>query len=186
MTPLESIYDRGTTTTLPDGSQVMLRFIRGTDEAGLVHFHEALSPDSVYSRYFNVFKFSERIKASRLHKVCHPDEAHDLVLIAEGPAGDDAHAILGIGRLWWEKPGGTGEFALLIRDSHQKHGLGALLMRRLIELAIAKKITKLRAEVLADNTAMQRLCAHAGMTITNRFADGVVVASLDLPSVTSQ
>ena len=184
MPPSEINYEVGESTAMRDGTPIVIRFVRASDEPMVVRFHEALSPDTVYSRYFNVFKLSERVRHERLERVCHPDDLHDIVLVAESTAETGERMILGFGRVSWENVGGRGEFALLIRDSHQKRGLGAMLLRRLIALAKARHLSKIRGDVLSGNLAMQRLCARLGMQLSNRIGDGVVRAELDLGELT--
>ena len=52
--------------TLQDGTPVIIRPIRPEDEALLIHFHEKLSEQSVYLRYFHALNLSQRIAHDRL------------------------------------------------------------------------------------------------------------------------
>ena len=57
-------------TTIDDTS-VIIRPIRPDDEPLLVKFHETLSGQSVYFRYFHTVKLSERIAHERLTYMLH-------------------------------------------------------------------------------------------------------------------
>ena len=88
--------------------------------------------------------------------------------------------ILGVSRL--QKLTGTtdAEFAIVVADQYQGHGLGSELMRRLLEIAKDEKVRKVRADILADNTSMQRLCEHFGFRMHREINDPTVDAELDL------
>jgi acetyltransferase len=63
-------------------------------------FHRSLSPETVYTRYFNVLKLSERISHDRLDRVCHPAPSDETVLVVEiAETFDLGREIIGVGRL---------------------------------------------------------------------------------------
>ena len=74
--------------------------------------------------------------------------------------------ILGVGRLSKEHGLNEGEFALLVNDHWQKKGLGAELLRRLVAIGKAEKLTRLKAEIMADNHAMQHVSKSVGFKLT--------------------
>ncbi len=68
---------------------------------------------------------------------------------------------------------------MLLRDSHQRQGLGTELLRRLIQIARSEGLTYLTADMLTDNLGMQRLCAKAGMRLSTSI-DDAIKAEMDL------
>ena len=76
-----------------------------------------------------------------------------------------------MGRLSKEHGLNEGEFAVLVNDHWQKQGLGTELLKRLVEIGRAEKLTRLTAEIMADNHAMQHISKQVGFKLTP-VADG--------------
>ena len=152
--------------TLRDGTDVTVRPIRPEDEPALVAFHDRLSERSVYLRYASVMKHSQRVAHERLARICFIDYDREMALVAERPAGSDGQsAIVAVGRLT-KRPGtDEGEFAMLVQDDHQRQGIGTELLSRLVEVGRDEGLARITADVLAQNTAMQRLCRKLGFAI---------------------
>ena len=80
--------------TLKTGAKVIIRPIRPEDEPVMVKFHETLSEESVYYRYFTQLKLDQRIAHERLTRMCFTDYDREIPLVAEhqdpktGTAGD--------------------------------------------------------------------------------------------------
>ena len=71
--------------------------------------------------------------------------------------------------------------AVLVRSNLKGHGLGWLLMRRMIEFARAKGLQRIHGQVLAENITMLAMCAELGFDITDDpQITGVKVVRLDL------
>jgi acetyltransferase len=151
---------------LKDKSPVTIRPIRPEDEPMLVKFHETLSEESVYHRYFTALNLSQRIAHERLTRICFNDYDREIALVAElKPVNDDGKKILGVGRL--SKLHGTNEaeFAVLISDHWQNQGLGFELLKRLIEIGRAEKLERIVGQILPENHAMQHICKKLGFKI---------------------
>ena len=145
------------------GKIAIIRHIMPADEPLMIAFHQSLSLDTVYARYFEVFKLTERIKHERLVRICAPDPACEAVLVVEVQDAE-IQKIVGVGRL--VRTGvDEAEFAIVISDDWQKNGLGTELLRRLIHLAREWGLVRIGANILGSNLEMQRLCARQGMTI---------------------
>lgn len=171
------------TGQLSDGSPVVFRPIRAEDEPRMVTFHHQLSESSVYLRYFQFLKLDDRVAHDRLTKICFIDYDREMALVVERQHPETGvHEILGVGRL--SKISGTqgAEFALLVADAYQGHGLGMTLLQRLVEIARQENLHYVSGEMLADNTQMQTICRKLGFYITHRASDGVVHARIELPA----
>jgi acetyltransferase len=155
-----------------DGTRIQLRPIRPEDEAALAQFHQTLSGLSVHFRYFQGITLSQRTAHERLAGICTPSGS-DLVIVAEAPAG----AIAGVGRIAREEAG-RAEFAIIISDAWQDHGLGSALMRHLITVAGREGVLCLHGSILAENAPMLDLCQRLGFQLALP-EDGVIEASLD-------
>jgi acetyltransferase len=167
--------------TMKDGTEVTIRPIRPEDEPLLVKFHESLSEQSVYMRYFHMIALSQRIAHERLTRICYVDYDRELALVADykDPATGE-QVILGIGRLTKEPGTEEAQFAVLVADPMQGRGLGSELLRRLLEIGKEEKIQRITAEILTDNYAMQRMCERLGFRLERDAEEGVVKASIEL------
>jgi acetyltransferase len=164
-----------------DGTVVTIRPIRPEDEPLLVKFHQALSERSVRLRYFHPMKLSQRTAHERLIRVAFNDYDREIALVAERrDPGTGAPEIVAVTRLS-KLPGGTeAEFALLVSDQYQNRGLGTELLRRLLQVARDEKLTRVYADVLAENAEMQHLCERLGFQIRREVGQPTVVAELAL------
>jgi len=157
---------------MKDGTAVTIRPIQPEDEPLLVKFHETLSEESVYHRYFTQLKLDQRIAHERLTRICFNDYDREIALVAERKdTKTKQREILGVGRLSKEHGLNEGEFALLVNDHWQKKGLGGELLKRLVAIGKAEKLTRLSAEIMADNHAMQHISKQVGFKLT-ASADG--------------
>ncbi len=89
-------------------------------------------------------------------------------------------SILGIGRLRKLHGSNDGEFAVLVSDEYQGQGLGAELVRRLIQVARDEKLSKIVGDILPDNTVMRRVCEKLGFTLQGVPDEEIVKAEMTL------
>jgi acetyltransferase len=157
--------------TLKDGTPVVIRPIRPEDEPLLVRFHETLSEESVYHRYFSQLKLDQRVAHERLTRICFNDYDREIALVVERGAGQQRE-ILGVGRLSKARGLNEAEFALLISDRWQKQGLGTELLTRLLAVARSEKLTRVSAVIMGDNHAMQKVSKRAGFHVTRDAKEG--------------
>ena len=157
---------------LKDATPVTLRPIRPEDEPLLVAFHKTLSEESVYRRYFNQLKLDQRIAHERLTRICFNDYDREIALVAElKDAKTGQSEILGVGRLSKERGLNEAEFAILVSDRWQKHGLGTELLKRLVQVGRDEKLARITADILADNIAMRTVSKKVGFKVV-RDTDG--------------
>jgi L-amino acid N-acyltransferase YncA len=69
---------------------------------------------------------------------------------------------LGLVRLIDELDETTAQFAILVRSRLKGHGLGWLLMQRIIDYANEKGLRRIYGDVLAENTTMLQMCTELG------------------------
>lgn len=175
--PLQYIAE----SVLVTGARVVVRPIRPDDEAMMVRFHEGLSDRSVYLRYFHMMTLARRTSHARLSGVCQVDFDREFVLVAEGrDQAGGAPIILGVARLQRTAGGGAAEFAVVVADRFQGIGVGGALMRQLLAAARGEGVVRLRADILAENGPMRRLCARAGIPVRPTPDPQVVEADLAL------
>jgi acetyltransferase len=151
---------------LKDGTPVTLRPIRPEDEPLLVKFHETLSEESVYQRYFGPLKLDERIAHERLTRICFNDYDRETALVAERKdAKTGQREILGVGRLSKAHAANEAEFALLVADRWHKKGLGTELLKRLVRVGMEEQLSRISAVILSANHPMQHISRKAGFKV---------------------
>jgi acetyltransferase len=169
-----------TTWQTRDGAELCIRPIRPEDEPAMVDFHETLSDRTVYQRYMQLLKLQQRVAHERLTRICFIDYDREIALVAESRKADGTSEILGVGRV--QKIHGTdmAEFGMVVSDSLQGRGLGTEFLRLLIEIARDEKVSRLHADILTDNIAMQKVCEKLGFQMTRSLTEPTVEAELAL------
>lgn len=163
-----------------DGTPVTIRPIRPEDEPLIVEFHQNLSEQSIYMRYFHAMKLSQRVAHERMIRICFNDYDREIALVAEHRDEAGGVHILGVARL--SKLYGTreSEFSMLVNDAYHGRGLGTELLRRLIEVARDEKLTCVKADILPENYPMQHVCEKLGFTVIREMDADMYKARLDL------
>lgn len=172
------------TWTMENGTLITIRPIRPEDEPLMIQFHKTLSEQSVYFRYFHLIKLSQRTAHDRLTRICFIDYDREMALVADYKQPDTGvHEILAVARL--SKLHGTNEaeFALLVSDRYQCQGLGTELLKRLLQVGHDEQLEHIHAEILADNSAMQRVCKKLGFSL-KLIEAGVMQATIEVQQIT--
>ncbi|MFZ0582232.1 MAG: GNAT family N-acetyltransferase [Candidatus Acidiferrales bacterium] len=147
----------------------------------MVKFHEMLSDESIYLRFFHMEQLSSRVAHERLLRKCFIDYDQEMALVAERTGPDTAQReIVAVGRLTRARAASEAEVAVLVSDRYQRHGLGTELVRRLIQVASDQKIQEIVANILPENMGMRALADHFGFAIHESDDPGMVIAVLNL------
>ena len=139
-----------------------VRPIRPEDEPLLVKFHQKLSDDTVYNRYSQMLKLSQRVAHERLSRICFIDYEREMALIAERNTSGEQPEIIGVVRLIKVPGTDHAELALVISDRFQRRGLGTRLAQCAVDVARSEKMRRLIAYMLPANRGMQRVCEKLG------------------------
>jgi acetyltransferase len=162
------------------GIPVVIRPIRPEDEPLMIKFHEKLSERSVYLRFFQPLKLTQRTSHERLTRACFIDYNREMGLVAECENAAGEKEILAVGRLSKLHGRDEAELAALATDSAQHKGLGTELYRRLIQFARDEKLTKVVSNMLPENREMRALCTGLGFTMFSSLEDNMIRAELEL------
>ena len=165
---------------MKDGKEVVIRPIRPEDEPLMITFHEKLSERSVYLRYFQPLKLTQRTAHERLTRICFIDYNREMALVAEHKNEAGEPELLAIGRLSKIHGRDEGELAALAIDTSQHKGLGTELYTRLIAVAREAKLKKLISNMLPENREMRALCVKLGFKMFSNQEDNIILAELDL------
>jgi acetyltransferase len=165
--------------TMKDGTLVTIRPIRPEDEPLMVKFHETLSERTVYLRYFDPLKLSERISHERLARVSFIDYAREISLgaVREGVDGPEIIAASRMSKLH-----GTdiAEFTSIISDAWQGKGLGQEILTRQMDIARAEGIARLQSQILPEADNMRHIFKKFGFTIHESPESQTVMAEINL------
>lgn len=151
--------------TLHDGTAVTIRPIRPEDEPLMVEFHKGLSEESVRFRYFGFVSLEQRTGHEQLARVCFNDYEREIALVAEHELQSSQREILGVARLIKEHGNNDAEWALVVADPWQRHGLGSALLRALIEAARQEKVRRMIGHILPENAAMLQVSRKLGFDL---------------------
>jgi len=159
--------------TVRGGERVLIRPVRPEDAALYADFLADVSAEDLRLRFFE--RIAELI-ASERDKLGHLDYRHENAFVALDEATGE---MLGLVRLKDELDERTAEFAILVRTRLKGHGLGWLLMRRVIDYAREKGLRRVYGDVLAENAAMLQMCGELGFHAQDLGA-GIKRVVLDL------
>ena len=169
------------TAKMKDGTPIIIRPIRPEDEPLMVDFHQTLSEESVYLRYFHMIALGQRVAHERLTRICFNDYDREIALVAQHQDKKTGkRTILGVGRLSKEPGMETAQFAILISDQFQRRGLGIELLRRLVQIGRAEKLKRITAEILPENLGMQAVSEQIKFKLKHSGTEGMVRAELAL------
>ena len=164
--------------TMKSGEAVTIRPIRPEDEPLLIKLHQTLSDRTVYMRYFQPLKLSQRTAHERLTRICFMDYDREMALVVEHKTKNGAPEIIAIGRLSKLRGRDEAELAVLVDDRYQHLGMGTELYRRLIAVARDEKVERVVSTILSENLDMQAICRKLGFRLETDMEDGTVRAEL--------
>lgn len=144
--------------TLADGTEVLVRPIKVTDEGLIREFHYQLSEETVYRRYRRPLKALPHRERVRLVNVDYEREMALVVVIRR----DVREELLGVGRYFVDEETRIAEMAFTVRDDWQDRGIGSLLMSKLIAIARERELAALEAHTQADNHRMIAILMKSG------------------------
>jgi GNAT superfamily N-acetyltransferase len=173
MTAAPLIPSAGEDVVLHDGTQVRIRPIEEGDADRLVSFHNGLSQETVYRRFFNLHT---KLAPSEIHRFTHVD-GHDRVALI-GLVGSE---MVGVGRYdrMADRPD-MAEVSFVVADRHHGHGLGGMLLHHLVPFARAAGITTFYAQTMLDNLPMQEVFRHSGIPYRCQFRNGLAEYRLSI------
>src|SRR5215472_1017725 len=164
----------GVYALLTDGTTVLIRPARPQDAEAVRQMHAQMSPSNIYLRFFSISPLSADREAKRVTRP--PDEDHCALLAW---LGDEL-----VGVASYEPAGkpGVAEIAFAVTDHMHGRGVATLLLDHLVSIARLRGLSAFTAETLADNVAMLRVFANAGLDALRQLSDGVVETTFPLPS----
>jgi acetyl coenzyme A synthetase (ADP forming)-like protein len=157
---------------LSDGAAVCIRPIRPDDGAALSAFHDRLSEETVYRRFFSYKPHLTEREVERFTQVDYRDRMAFVAVLG----GE----LIGVGR--YDRTPGTdeAEVAFVVADAHRGRGLGSLFLEYLAAAARDCGIARFVAETLAFNREMLHVFRAAGFQEVTSQECGEVTVRLDI------
>ena len=119
--------------TVRGGEHILIRPVRPEDLALYRDFLADVSAEDLRLRFF---ARTAELSAEETDKLGHLDYKHETAFVA---LDEDTGRMLGLVRLKDELDEKTAEFAILVRSRFKGHGVGWMLMRRIIDYAKEKR-----------------------------------------------
>jgi len=152
---------------LPDGTDLVIRPIRPEDAQMEQHFVRGLSEQTKYFRFMQAIK---ELTPEMLVRFTQIDYDREMALIGVIDQ-EDGGLEVGVAR-YVSRPGGEGcEFAIVVSDEWRGRGIGARLMRSLMQNARDRGFRIMEGEVLTANTRMLALMQSLGFRIARDRQD---------------
>jgi acetyltransferase len=146
--------------TAIDGTRIALRPVRPQDASALGALISALTPQTRRRRFHGAINGAS---ASWIARMVHPDPERELALVVE--AGMPGAAQM-VGEARWARcDTEEAEFALVVADAWQRHGIGRRALIALLASAGEQGLRQMRGDVLADNMPMLSLARHLGFDL---------------------
>lgn len=165
--------------TLKNGALAVVRAIRPDDKSRIVAAFEALEPQSIYTRFFQVKK---HLSDADLKRATEVDFENEVALVATVQQGQ-RETIIGSGRfIAYLDPelGRSAEVAFVVEEDYQGQGVARQLLRHLAGIARAQGLKRFSAEVLPGNQSMLAVFSRCGFPMTTKRLDDVVQVILRL------
>jgi RimJ/RimL family protein N-acetyltransferase len=148
---------------LSDGTPVRIRPIRADDLDLHSAFVAGLSNETGYHRLLS----PRKPQPDELWRMTHIDYDRELALIATTEVGGREQQIGVVRYVRGDTPetAHVAEFAVVIGDAWQRHGVAAKLLRKLIDAAAQAGVKQLADITLYDNTGMLALARKLGFRL---------------------
>ncbi|MDP3668137.1 MAG: bifunctional acetate--CoA ligase family protein/GNAT family N-acetyltransferase [Telluria sp.] len=154
-----------------EGRPLLLRPIRPGDGAAHLAFFDALSAEDVRYRMFVRVR---ELQPSQLARFTQIDYDREMAFIATRPGPDGQPETLGVARVVADPDNVQAEFAVTVRSDLKGHGLGTLLMNKLIGYCRSRGTREIVGEALAHNTRVIKLARKLGFAVAPATSEGAV------------
>jgi acetyltransferase len=147
-----------------NGATVLLRPVRPEDGEAHLAFFAALTPDDVRYRMFVRVR---ELQPSQLARFTQIDYDREMAFIATTLGGDGPPETLGVARVVADPDNITAEFAVTVRSDIKGHGLGRMLMEKLIAYCRSRGTREIVGEALPQNSRVIALVRKLGFEVTS-------------------
>jgi RimJ/RimL family protein N-acetyltransferase len=161
-----------------EGAPIRVRPIESSDWQALQRFHLLLSEESIRRRMFDHLP---RLSDAQAHHFCDVDGYDRFALVAINP--EHPTELIGVVRFDRIPATTQAEYAAVVSDRWQGHGIGIALTWLLIRAARARQVTTLVALVEPDNRQMLTLLRNLGLPVRTTHEDGYEQINISLSAI---
>jgi acyl-CoA hydrolase len=162
--------------TLKDGTEILFRPVKPTDEAALTEMLYSLSDSTIRKRFFSHTLTFPHKDVQRLTNLDYKNELA-IVGVVPGPSGED---IVAIAQYFLEPRTRKAEIAFIVHDEWQARGMGAILLAYITNIAIKRGVKRFYATVLTENRAMLNLFYTSGYNVNVEHDGSIYTITYDL------
>lgn len=144
--------------TASDCLSLLIRPVRATDERNVHDMFYRFSHETIYQRFAEMRDYLGR---ESLQAFCTIDYERDMTLVAEVKNGPTT-PIAGMALYVLDRRTQYGRLACMVADAYRGRGIATLLVRALADIAQARNLRGLIAEMTPDNTGMRRVLEKMG------------------------
>lgn len=158
---------------LRDGTPLLIRTARTDDRQRIVAAFSKLDQQTIYTRYFS---FKKNLSETELDRLEARDFDHFITLVVTLGSGVDETVIAAASCVLLETkgPDHAAEVAFTVEEDYQRQGLAGKLLATITGITRSRGISRLEADVLADNVAMLSVFKRSGLPMTTSRSGGVV------------
>ena len=141
------------------GQPYATRLLEPADEGRLISFFYSHTGETIRQRYG--YQISE-MTPERARRLVGVDQTRDVALGVFERASDGEEVLHAVGRYLLDPTGKTAEMAFVVRENKRGLGICTALVRRLLEIARARGLGYLSAQVQTDNAPMLSVFRRQG------------------------
>ena len=142
--------DLETYRTTKDGTEVLFRAVKISDEPLIKDLFYSLSDNSMYRRFIS---FRKDMPHERLQEYVVIDYTQEMVILSFVHEGDKEE-LVGLGQYTINEQQHSADVAFIVKDEYQNKGIGTELLAYLTQLAKRQGLLGFTAEVLVENEPM--------------------------------
>ncbi len=146
---------------LKDGTRVLIRPIKPTDQQIEREFVKGLSDESRYFRFMSGLRELSETMLNRFTRIDYDREMALIAVICE----NNQETEIGVARYVVNADNVSCEFALAVADAWQRRGVGSILMGHLIAAARQRGLRLMEGSIAAGNDKMLALMAALGFRV---------------------
>jgi len=162
--------------TLNDGTEILFRPVKPTDEPALSEMLYSLSAESVRKRYMTR---TMRFPHKDVQQLANIDYQHNLCIVGTVPSVS-GEQVVAIAQYFLDPKTQAAEVAFLVQDEWQRKGMGTLLLVYLTRIAEQRQVKRFYAKVLPDNKLMLAIFQSSGYNVSTEFDGEVYDIKYDL------
>ena len=162
--------------TLNDGTEILFRPVKPTDEAALSEMLYSLSESSIRTRYMAQTMTFHHKDVQQLTNI---DYNQDLSIVGTVPSVS-GEKIVAVAQYFLDPKTQAAEVAFIVQDEWQQKGMGTFLLNYLTQIAKQRSVKRFYAKVLPSNKSMLAIFHNSGYQVKTAFDGEVYNVTYDL------